>query len=243
MSASQGPARAYRIWAAALAAALTDTEVASPLAKRPYDLRHGAVSTWLNAGVPPTQVAEWAGHSVNVLLRFYAKCVYGQDEVAKARIEAALARTAAVGEPDVAETSRCIPGEQGIDTLGHRRGGVSEAARHDVNRYTLEEQRRIPRLDRLQTHSAKVRDHRSTQVVSVASPGLGFDRGSVTLKPFLKMFCCSPGGRRDQAIVTMTSALALSPAPMRSFQERERPLPRGRSRGLGREVSRESHHL
>jgi hypothetical protein len=27
------------------------------------------VSTWLNAGVPPTQVAEWAGHSVGVLLK------------------------------------------------------------------------------------------------------------------------------------------------------------------------------
>jgi integrase len=102
----------YRVWAAARAAALTDTEFASPLAKRPYDLRHAAVSTWLNAGVPPTQVAEWAGHSVNVLLRVYAKCVYGQDEVAKARIEEALALTAAVGEPDVAATSRRIPGEQ-----------------------------------------------------------------------------------------------------------------------------------
>ena len=85
---------------------------ASPLAKRPYDLRHAAVSLWLNAGVPPTQVAEWAGHSVNVLLRVYAKCVYGQDEVARIRIEAALAQTTAVGEPDVAVTSRRIPGEQ-----------------------------------------------------------------------------------------------------------------------------------
>lgn len=28
-----------------------------------------AVSTWLNAGVPPSQVAEWAGHSVAVLLQ------------------------------------------------------------------------------------------------------------------------------------------------------------------------------
>jgi len=89
----------YRVWAAARAAALTDTEYASPLAKRPYDLHHAAVSTWLNAGVPPTQVAEWAGHSVNVLLRVYAKCVYGQDEVARQRIEAALALTAAAGEP------------------------------------------------------------------------------------------------------------------------------------------------
>jgi hypothetical protein len=48
------------------------------------------VSLWLNAGVPATQVAEWAGHSVNVLLRVYAKCVDGQDELAKRRIEAAL---------------------------------------------------------------------------------------------------------------------------------------------------------
>jgi hypothetical protein len=55
---------------------------------------------------------------VNVLLRVYAKCVYGQDEVARQRIEAALALTASaedpdvVSEPDVAETSGRIPGEQ-----------------------------------------------------------------------------------------------------------------------------------
>ena len=42
---------------------------------------------------------------MNVLLRVYAKCVYGQDEVARIRIEAALAQTTAVGEPDVAVTS------------------------------------------------------------------------------------------------------------------------------------------
>lgn len=35
----------------------------------PYDLRHACLSTWLNGGVYPTQVAEWAGHSVDVLLR------------------------------------------------------------------------------------------------------------------------------------------------------------------------------
>jgi hypothetical protein len=40
--------------------------------------------------VPATQVAEWAGHSVHVLLRVYAKCVYGQEEQARQRIEAAL---------------------------------------------------------------------------------------------------------------------------------------------------------
>lgn len=50
----------------------------SLLARRPYDLRHACVSTWLAAGVPAPQVAEWAGHSVAVLLRVYAKCISGQ---------------------------------------------------------------------------------------------------------------------------------------------------------------------
>jgi integrase len=48
---------------------LTTEELDSPLVKRPYDLRHTWASTLLNAGVPPKQVAEWAGNSVEVLLR------------------------------------------------------------------------------------------------------------------------------------------------------------------------------
>ncbi len=79
----------YRAWKLAREEALAPEEVASPLARRPYDLRHACLSTWLNAGVPATQVAAWAGHSVNVLLRVYAKCVYGQEEVALRRIEGA----------------------------------------------------------------------------------------------------------------------------------------------------------
>ena len=81
------------IWRAARLAALTPEEVASPLAQRPYDLRHAAVSTWLNAGVDPTQVAAWAGHSVQVLLQVYAKCIAGRDEIARRRIEDALGLT------------------------------------------------------------------------------------------------------------------------------------------------------
>ena len=82
--------RAYlRIFHHARAAAFRPAEAASLLARRPYDLRPAAVSTWLNAGVPAPQVAEWAGHSVGVLLRVYAKCVTGQQEDAKRRIEAA----------------------------------------------------------------------------------------------------------------------------------------------------------
>ncbi|MGZ4432156.1 MAG: tyrosine-type recombinase/integrase, partial [Trebonia sp.] len=78
------------VWAEARTLALTPGQVVSPLARRPYDLRHAAVSLWLNAGVPATQVAERAGHSVEVLLRVYAKCIDGGDKVANTRIDAAL---------------------------------------------------------------------------------------------------------------------------------------------------------
>jgi hypothetical protein len=65
--------RAYlAVFHDARAAAFTRHEAESLLARRPYDLRHATVSTWLNAGVAPPQVAEWAGHSVDVLLRVYA---------------------------------------------------------------------------------------------------------------------------------------------------------------------------
>jgi integrase len=70
--------------------ALTPDQVASPLARRPYDLRHAALSSWLNAGVPPADVAERAGHSVAVLLSVYAKCLDGQRSVHNARIDALL---------------------------------------------------------------------------------------------------------------------------------------------------------
>jgi len=80
-----------KAWRGARAGALTPDQQASPLAARPYDLRHACVSTWLNAGVPATQVAEWAGHSVEVMLRIYAKCIDGQEAAAKKRIAMALA--------------------------------------------------------------------------------------------------------------------------------------------------------
>ena len=79
-----------RVWKKARELALTPEEAASPLARRPYDLRHAAVSTWLNGGVPATQVAEWAGHSVMVLLRVYAKCIAGQGDIAREQIGRAL---------------------------------------------------------------------------------------------------------------------------------------------------------
>ncbi|WP_235038813.1 tyrosine-type recombinase/integrase [Kibdelosporangium aridum] len=67
-----------RVWHRARALAFTPEVAAGPLARRPYHLRHAALSTMLNAGIPATQVAEWAGNSVDVLLAVYAQCMDGQ---------------------------------------------------------------------------------------------------------------------------------------------------------------------
>jgi hypothetical protein len=77
--------------------ALTKAQAASPLARRPYDLRHGAASLWLNVGVPPTEVARRLGHSVAVLLRVYANCVDGDQDVVNERIALALSASAGRG--------------------------------------------------------------------------------------------------------------------------------------------------
>ncbi|MCK9898183.1 hypothetical protein [Frankia sp. AgB32] len=96
-------------WRQAREIALTPAEQASPLARRPYDSRHAAVSGWLNAGVPVTQVAEWAGHSVRVCLLVYARCIVGQDEAARRRIDAALAAEEATTGTPVEEAELSQP--------------------------------------------------------------------------------------------------------------------------------------
>jgi integrase len=79
-----------RAWTQARHHAFTQQERQSPLATRPYDLRHACVSTWLAAGATAPDVATWAGHSVDVLLRRYAKSIAGQQDLARQRIEQAL---------------------------------------------------------------------------------------------------------------------------------------------------------
>ncbi|MFF3685731.1 hypothetical protein [Streptomyces sp. NPDC002187] len=75
------------VWARARRHALTNEQRASPLAARPYDLRHACVSLWLNSGVDPVEAARRAGHTVAVLLKVYAKCLDGATAMANARIE------------------------------------------------------------------------------------------------------------------------------------------------------------
>ncbi|MGL5824924.1 MAG: tyrosine-type recombinase/integrase, partial [Nocardioides sp.] len=79
-----------RVWERARRIALTDEQENSHLARRPYDLRHAAVSTWLNSGVSPMRVAEWAGHSVDVLLKTYAKCIDGRERADLDRVAGTL---------------------------------------------------------------------------------------------------------------------------------------------------------
>jgi len=79
-----------RAWASARKAVLSDDDYDSPLGRRVYDLRHTCLTTWLNSGVPPARVAEWAGNSVPVLLATYAKCISGDEDDLKRRIEAVL---------------------------------------------------------------------------------------------------------------------------------------------------------
>ncbi|MGA3154640.1 MAG: tyrosine-type recombinase/integrase [Streptosporangiaceae bacterium] len=79
-----------RVWQRARAKALTPAQAHSPLARRPYDLRHSGVTLGLNAGVPAPEVARRAGHGVAVLLRVYAGCIDGHDQLWNGRIDDAL---------------------------------------------------------------------------------------------------------------------------------------------------------
>jgi hypothetical protein len=59
-------------------------------------------------GVPPTTVAEWAGHSVEVLLRIYATCLDGNDALVRRRVQAALGYADSVTDTDEV-TVRTLP--------------------------------------------------------------------------------------------------------------------------------------
>jgi integrase len=92
------------VWADARQAALTEAQYRSPLGRRPYDLRHAAVSLWLNSGVPATEIARRAGHGVAVLLKIHAHCIDGQADAANQRITDALSAQDAGPEPGDGES-------------------------------------------------------------------------------------------------------------------------------------------
>lgn len=75
-----------RAWQAARKEVLTPEEFKSPLGRRVYVLRHICLTNQLNSGVPPAQVAAWAGNSVPVLLATYVNCISGTEAESKRRI-------------------------------------------------------------------------------------------------------------------------------------------------------------
>jgi hypothetical protein len=97
-TASSGPPYSA-VWAESRKTTLTEAQYRSPLGRRPYDLRHAAVSLSLNSGVPATEVARRAGHGVSVLLKIYAHCIDGQADAANHRITDALSTKDTQPEP------------------------------------------------------------------------------------------------------------------------------------------------
>jgi hypothetical protein len=79
-----------RAWHGARIRALGAELAASRLARRPYDLRHAAMSSWLNAAGDPAQIAARAGNSVAVLLSVYTHCVHGHDDLLNQQISRVL---------------------------------------------------------------------------------------------------------------------------------------------------------
>ena len=79
-----------RAWHTARQAALDPELAATALARRPYDLRHSALSLWLNASGAPAEVAARAGNSARVLREVYLRCIEGHEDLVSQRIEYAL---------------------------------------------------------------------------------------------------------------------------------------------------------
>ncbi len=98
-----------RAWQSARTIALGPELAASGLARRPYDLRHAALSLWLNAGGDPAQIAGRAGHSVAVLLTVYSHCIHGQDDLLNQQIDHVLEPFSRSGPCPSVESQRLHP--------------------------------------------------------------------------------------------------------------------------------------
>jgi hypothetical protein len=114
-----------RIWHAAREIALGPQLAATSLACRPYDLRHAALSLWLNATGAPAEVAARAGNSVHVLQDVYANCTHGREDLISQQIEDALDPDS--GTPHV---SQCVTAS-GYTHRWHRPDAVHHMSVND----------------------------------------------------------------------------------------------------------------
>src|ERR1700733_8349864 len=92
--------------------ALGSELAAGGLARRPYDLRHAALSLWLNSGGDPAQIAPRAGNSVAVLLTVYTHCIHGHDDLLNQQISRVLGPPPAPGPCPSVESQRLHPTAQ-----------------------------------------------------------------------------------------------------------------------------------
>lgn len=130
-----------RAWHTARQAALGPELAATALARRPYDLRHAALSLWLNATGAPAEVAARAGNSTRVLHDVYLHCTNGQDDTISQRIEDVLA-----ADTTVACSSRSVMAN----------GSVHRRLRPDPVRHMSVNGRQVPRI----AHGHTARQHR-----------------------------------------------------------------------------------
>ncbi|WP_170201667.1 tyrosine-type recombinase/integrase [Actinocorallia herbida] len=90
-------AQQYRAtWKRVRASAFGKAADASPVARRPYDLRHGCASLMLTKRIPVAEIARRLGHSIQMLLTTYAHWLTDQAEAAN------LALDDVYGEPEAA---------------------------------------------------------------------------------------------------------------------------------------------
>ncbi|MGD0608183.1 MAG: site-specific integrase [Streptosporangiaceae bacterium] len=101
-----------RTWQSARTLALGPELAAVGLARRPYDLRHAALSLWLNAGGDPAQIAARAGNSVAVLLTVYSHCIHGHDDLLNQQISRVLRPPPTPGPCPSVESQRLHPTAQ-----------------------------------------------------------------------------------------------------------------------------------
>ncbi len=98
-----------RTWQAARQAALSPELAATPLARRPYDLRHAALSLWLNATSAPAEIATRAGTSTRVLHDVYQHCICHEHDLTSQQIDQALSTSPASQPPSQPVTANGPP--------------------------------------------------------------------------------------------------------------------------------------
>lgn len=84
------PSAVWRIWRDARMLALSPVQQITPLAGRPYDLRHAYATLLLNSGVPVQEVARRMGNSPDVIWKVYAGSLDGDEERLNRLINEAL---------------------------------------------------------------------------------------------------------------------------------------------------------